>query len=144
MLLTKIRDKLPFVHKKQIIEHTLEEKVNPTFGLYSIAFALETISEMINDLTAEEVMIPMKMDKVFLFSDSMVALNWVFNYSIRFKNFNSKNSFFVRNKLLKISELTDAQPVSFRFIAGKQNPSDLTTRVITYRQYCKSNFLSGN
>ena len=64
MLLTKIRDKLPFVHKKQIIEHTLEEKVNPSFGLYSIAFALETISYVITELTADEVMIPMKLESV--------------------------------------------------------------------------------
>ena len=129
--------------RNKLLSNRLRKKSIPALELYSISFALETIIEIINDLTADEIVTPMKIDKVFLFSDSMVALNWVFNYSIKFKNFNSKNSVFVRNKLLTISELTDSQPVYFRFIAGKQNPSDLTTREVTYRTYSKSSFLSG-
>ena len=133
--------------KNQLLSKRLKLKTIPSLELFAISYGLEAVSSLVADLMSTDVLRPLRIDKIMIFSDSLVALNWVHNYSVKFKNFNSKNSVFVKNKLSKISEIVERttvpKPISFRFLAGSQNPSDATTREVSYKQVSASTFWSG-
>ena len=134
--------------KNQLLSKRLRIKSIPSLELFAIAFGLQAVADIVSQLTSNDVIRPLKITKVVLFSDSMVALGWIYKYAVKFKNFNSKNPVFVKNKLSKISELIERadfpKPISFRHLAGKRNPSDVTTRVASYRQVASSAYCLGS
>ncbi|GFQ98507.1 integrase catalytic domain-containing protein [Trichonephila clavata] len=64
-------------------------------------------------------------NRIVLWSDSMIVLYWIKSSASKFKPF-------VSNRISEIQENTD--PVSWRHYSGKQNPADLLTRGITSRE----------
>ena len=86
---------------------------------------------------------PITIEEIRLYSDSLVALNWLRSYAAKLKIFSSKHSVFVKNQLEKISEILGNQRISFYFISGTDNPADCTTRMVSYRAFIRSNYLSG-
>ncbi|GFR24172.1 integrase catalytic domain-containing protein [Trichonephila clavata] len=61
-------------------------------------------------------------NRIILWSDSMIVLYWIKGSASKFKPF-------VSNRISEIQEVTD--PVSWSHCSGKQNPADLLTRGIT-------------
>ena len=65
---------------------------------------------------------------VYLWTDSNVALTWIFSHPSRWKNF-------VRNRVSLIQELLPQ--AKWMFISGKENPADCASRGLTAQQLSK-------
>ena len=76
---------------------------------------------------------PINIDKIFVFSDSSVALNWINLYCNKNEKMNRKPTF-VMNRLNNIVTLCDIMPVTFLFVSGEENPADCVTRCLPHRQ----------
>ncbi|KAF8784458.1 hypothetical protein HNY73_010133 [Argiope bruennichi] len=61
------------------------------------------------------------LERIILWSDSTIALNWIKGSAFNYKPF-------VSNRAIEIQEITD--PSNWRHCSGKQNPADMLTRGI--------------
>ena len=72
----------------------------------------------------------------------MCALNWLNSYCNKLSKLQKKSPF-VMNRLLAIEKMCQRIPIKFGFVAGEENPSDMTTRVVSMKQLKKSCYLTG-
>ena len=93
-----------------------------------------------NELTSSDLYYPIEISKLQLFSDSMVSLNWMNNYTQKFDKSQNKLNTTVRNKLNDLVNLCNKHPIEFKFVSGEENPADKTTRVVSFKTLGKSNF----
>ena len=64
----------------------------------SVALGAETMIDTCNELTSSDLYYPIEISKLQLFSDSMVSLNWVNNYTQKFDKSQNKLNTAVRNR----------------------------------------------
>lgn len=142
-IVNKTQNLVSFLYaKNRLVSKNLELKSIPCLELKAVELGVESVISAYLELSGNDCVCPFKIDNLRLYSDSLVALNWVHKHSVKFDKTN-KLSVFVRNRLNCISNLCDKKSVSFYFCDGKQNPSDFVTREISYRQLSKTNFFSG-
>ena len=129
--------------KNKLLNEKLKQKTIPTLELYSIIFGLQITLDIKNQLNSPDTPLPVRISEIYILSDSLVALNWVYSFNIKLENLKSKHSVFVKNKLAQLGDILKLETVNFKFISGKINPADLTTRKTSYKSYLKSSYISG-
>ena len=128
--------------KNRMVGNTTEGKTIPKLELHAIMLGVEVITDIMNELTGENASIPIDIDKLYVFSDSAVALSWLDSYVNKLSKMQQCNTF-VMNRLDKIVSMCEKHPIKFAFIAGLENPADQITRPTSYKQLMNSNYLKG-
>ena len=128
--------------KNRIVGKLLEAKSVPSLELAGIVLGAETLADVKNELSGENCLNPITISGMILYSDSLVALNWL-NARVNKLDKENKLSVFVKNRLDKIEKICENNPVTFTFVQGSCNPADMTTRSVSHKLLLKSNFISG-
>ena len=124
--------------RNKMVNKNLDEKSVPCLELQAIVLACETIIDVYNELCGDKCLIPINISKLKVFSDSLVAINWLNSYVVKIDKMQQK-PVFVLNRLEKICKLADKHPIEFSFIAGMENPADAITRPLSYKSLMKTN-----
>ena len=134
---------ISFLHaKNRMVNQQLGNKSIPSLELHAINLAIECAFDIYEDLSGSACMKAINIKDIVLFSDSLCALQWIYSSSLELAKMN-KHTTFVLNRINKIEKLCERHPVTFRFIAGKDNPADYVTRSVSYKQLSSSNYFSG-
>ena len=128
--------------RNRIVNSSLVSKSIPQLELQAILLGVQTLLDVRNDMCGESCEYPANVQKLEVWSDSLVALNWVNNFSNKYAK-TQKLSVFVNNRLERINQLCRKHPVNFTFISGTQNPADCVTRVTSMKSLMKTNYVSG-
>ena len=124
------------------LSKALKRKTIPELEMCGVAFGTSKIVEMYNELFGKKVVQPVKIGKVFMYSDSMNTLQRIKLALYDFENLKSPSAF-VKNCIAKIKVNTESVAINFCFIEGEDNPADLATRICSYNRVVNSNFLTG-
>lgn len=127
--------------KNRLINKQLESKSIPSLELQGICLAAECLIDLYLELTGKTCVEPIKISHLKIFTDSMVSISWLDSYSNKLAKM-QKRSVFVMNRLNCIHELCNKFPITFSYIAGMDNPADAITRAMSYKQLCRTNYLS--
>ena len=130
------------IAKNRIVSHNMDGKTIPKLELHGLCLGVEIAEEIMKELTGENSLVPISISKIYLFSDSMVALSWVDSFVNKLSKMQNCNSF-VMNRLERILVACEKFPMHFCFISGHENPADLITRAVSYQQFMKSNYING-
>ena len=141
-ILNRNTGKISFLcSKNRVIGKALNKKSIPSLELHSLKYTVENLMKLYSEFTGSKNITPIAIDKLIIFSDSMVALHWVRNYSITLSKMSK--DIFTMNRLESIEELCHKKEISFRHVAGGSNPADHVSRPTSYNQLLKSNYLEG-
>ena len=136
-------EKLHFLlARNKLVNKQLEAKTIPNLELHAISIGVTTLVDTRKDLTDSSNVCPINIVKLSLYSDSMVALNWINSSMLKLDKMQRK-PVFVLNRLEAISRCCEEYPVTFKFVAGLSNPADCVTREMSYKQLINSSYLSG-
>ncbi|XP_068206225.1 uncharacterized protein [Palaemon carinicauda] len=128
--------------KNRLINKLLKGKSVPALELNAISLGVETLMEIYRDLADPSCVKSIDIDGLDLYCDSSCALQWLQASECTYSKM-QKHSVFVQNRISNIRKLCEIKPVSFIFIAGKDNPADCVTRCLSPRLVSKSFFISG-
>ena len=128
--------------KNKIVGKQLEKKSIPALELTSGSFGVETLLDIYQELSGQKSVSPINIKELVLYSDSTTSLQWIDNHVNKLEKINQKSTY-VKNRLESIRQKCALKPIQFRFIAGNENPADIMTRPISYKQLIKSNYHSG-
>ena len=128
--------------RSRLVNITGPRRTIPAMEFQGLAYAVEILYEIFQELTGSNVVIPINITSCHIFVDSQICLHWLVKYSIYFEKLQSL-SVFVKNRLRFVTDICSKMPVTFRHIAGEQNSSDFLTRPITPKALLKSNFFAG-
>ena len=128
--------------KNRLISKNLESKSIPSLELQGITFGVEQLMDTYQELSGQSCVVPMQINELKLFSDSLVCISWLKSHSITFDKLN-KLSVFVKNRLNKIAKLCETKSVTFEFCAGNQNPADAVSRPFSHKRLHKTNYYTG-
>ena len=120
----------------------MESKTIPSLELLALALAAETIVDLKEELTGPSCIDPIHVEEYQVFSDSLVALNWLNSYALKLDKCQRKHTF-VLNRFESINKICENNPIQFSFVSGESNPADCITKPLSYRQLMKTNYLSG-
>lgn len=124
-----------------LVNKQLESKSIPALEMQAIALAAELLIDVYTSLTKEAVH-QNNISKMFVFTDSYVALTWLnsfINTLDKMKNISN----FVMNRLHAIKNCCETHPIEFSFISGAENPADCVTRCVSGKLLSKTSFFSG-
>ena len=127
--------------KSRIVNKNLEKKTIPALELQALSFAAECLIDLYEDLSGGSCLLPVNVEGLLAYSDSLVALNWVKSYISLDKM--QKKTTFVQNRLKDISENCEKHEITFKFVAGIENPADFVTRPVSHKQLAKTCYVSG-
>ena len=128
--------------KSRVVGSSHSNKTIPSLELQGICYATEVLVGLYDELAGPNVVLPINVRNFIVYTDSMVCLAWIKSYFVSHTKM-QKKSVFVQNRLKQISELCKSFPVTYRYIEGKSNPADYTTRNISYNILKKTDYLSG-
>ena len=127
--------------KNRVINRQLKTKTIPTLEFQGITFGSEVIIEVFNELTGPDCVDSINIENLIIYTDSYVALNWLNNYNEMQKLRNL--TVFTINRLNKITKLAKVKPITFKFVAGFENPADFVTRELSERKLRSTNYITG-
>lgn len=128
--------------KNRVVGNKHSHKTIPSLELQGICFATEILSDIYNELSGKNTVLPVRVNNFIIYTDSMVCLSWIKSYFVSHTKM-QKKSVFVQNRLKQIGELCKSMPVTYRYIEGKTNPADYVTRLVSHNILQKTNYLSG-
>ena len=128
--------------KNRIVTKQLASKSIPSLELHAISLGVKTLIDAYKELTGNYCVMPIKITDLVLYSDSMVALNWVNSFVNKIDKM-QKQAVFVVNHIEAIARLCEFNPVKFKFVAGEENPADFITRPLSFKQLNETCYLSG-
>ena len=128
--------------KNRFVNKQLELKSIPNLELQAIVLAAETVIECKKALCGENVVCPVNITKCSLYTDSMIALQWINLYSHKHDKM-QRQSVFVVNRLRYLVNLCKRETISFSFTETEVNPADCLTRPLSYNLLAKSNYIQG-
>ena len=134
--------KLTFLAAKCKLVQSNSKRKMPSLELLAISIGTDFLQETSESFCGTKVVNPINISKLTLFTDSLVCLHWLENYSIKFEKMKNV-SVFAKNKLKRIDESCRKNSITFRHVAGAENPADYLTRPCSYRIINKSNFYTG-
>ena len=129
--------------KGRMISKSLSKQSIPALELHALCYGTECLLDFFRNLTGITLLKPLNISQLVLWTDSMVSLSWIDQFTDNRGKLNSKRNVFVLNRLNKIEDLTKDQEVTIKFVAGDSNPSDFVTREVSYNKLISSNFFSG-
>ena len=136
-------EELKFVcAKNRLVGKTLDNKSIPALELNAVNLGVECALDIYKDLSGSNCLKPVKINKIFVYTDSLCSLHWINSAICKFEKLN-KLSVFVRNRLNSIQNLCEVFPITFGFMSGKENPADMVTRCVSYKKLSNSNYFSG-
>lgn len=137
------KDKVNFLlARNKMVNKQLESKSISNLEFEAIGLGVETLIELVQELTGPKCVISIEIVDLELYTDSLVCLNWLNFFANKFDKM--KNiSVFVRNRLDFIDRLCEIVPIIFSFCQGTQNPADFITRPVSHNLLVKSNYYSG-
>ena len=126
--------------KNKLLNQNMKNKTIPVLELLAIKFGLKVGLELKQELS--NAFIPVKIQKLKIFSDSMISLEWL---SSKFHKTSKveKRGPQVNNPLESIATKCEGQNVDFFHVKGEINPADCTTRTTSKKLLLQSNFHSG-
>src|SRR5215469_12323698 len=83
--------------------------------------------------------IPIKINKLHVYTDSMVIMYWVIQKSQKFEKIERKG-LIINNQLDAIVNLCERKAITFHHIEGFKNPADFVTRIMSYKVLSKTNY----
>ena len=142
-LLDHSNQKISFLTcKAKLLDSSLQRKSIPTLECFALCLGVEEVVKIKKCLTGEKVMCSIKINDLFILSDSQVCLHWLHLYSVTFDKL-PHLSVLVKNRLRKIDEITREHSITFSHVSGAQNPADLCTRPCSYKTLMKTSFHTG-
>ena len=127
--------------KNRIVGKVMESRTIPALEFAAIVLGVETLMDVREQLCGRLSVDPITIVNLFVYSDSLIGLNWINHYTNLDKM--NKKTVFIQNKLKKLDKLCEKHPVTFSFVDGFSNPSDCVTRPMSYQQLAKTNYLTG-
>ena len=128
--------------KNRLLSENMRKKTIPALELEAVSLGTSFIHEVRHSISGETVVLPIDIKRLILFTDSMVCMHWVSQYSYSFGKM-QKHPVFILNRLKKIEDECKKFPVIFSHIAGEENPSDHMTRARSFKVLKKTNFYEG-
>ena len=128
--------------KNRLVGETLDNKSIPALELNAVHLGGECALDTYKDLCGSNCLKPVKINKIFLYIDSLCALHLINSAICKFEKLN-KLSVFVKNRLNSMQNLCEVFPVTLCFMSGKENPPYMVTRCVSYKQLSNSNYFSG-
>jgi hypothetical protein len=128
--------------RNKLIGRQLETKTIPALEFQALCFGVENLNEIYQELSGSSTVVPVNIDCLELYTDSMVCLHWLKSYFHDFGKM-QKLSVFVMNRLRRIDELCRDSPVKFHFTKGHVNPADPVSRTISYKLLLKTAYWRG-
>ena len=136
-------NKLSFLlAKSKVINKQLEGKSIPSLEFTAITFGTETLVGLYKDLCGEEVVMPLKIAELRLFTDSMVCIHWLNSYANKFDKWQKLNVF-ILNRMKTIDKYCAIKPITFSFTEGRTNPADAISRPMSFRKLQQTCYHSG-
>lgn len=130
------------IAKNRIVNRQLELKTIPTLELQAISLGVEMLSDAHKELSGPSCVLPIKINKHILFTDSSISLHWLNSQAVTFDKM-QKRSIFVRNRLDYIERQCNKFPITFNFVSTHCNPADCLSRCLSYTQLQKSCYFEG-
>jgi hypothetical protein len=118
----------------------MKTKTIPMLELCAMSFAVKTVIDMYNDLINS--FCPVNISGVHVYSDSMIALNWLTSKVCTFGKIERKGTC-INNQLNSIVDYCKIHTISFHHIGGVDNPADKVSRCVSAKVLSKTTFLSG-
>ena len=104
--------------KNRLLGSSMKNKTIPSLKLQAICFGAEVLIDIFNELSGKKAVLPIKITKLSLYTDSMVSLNRIESYVYKFDKM-QKQSVFVLNRLRRLNELCEIHPIHFILLGGK-------------------------
>ena len=128
--------------KNRLLNCKLCKKTIPELEVKGVAFGVEQLLELKQELSGAKVMIPINIESLELFTDSMITIDRIKALLYNFEKL-KEPSVFVKNCLKTINDACLSHPITFSFVEGAKNPSDLVTRLPTHNKFNDSDFHLG-
>ena len=129
--------------KGRVISRQLSRKSIPALECHALCYGIEKTIELVQNLSNETLLKPLLVSKTIIWTDSLVSLSWLDQFTKNEGKLNSKRNVFVLNRLNRVEDLTKNNQITVKFIPGSANPSDNVTRAISHRKLIMSNFITG-
>ena len=127
--------------KNRLVNKQLESKSIPALEIQGIALGAEMTIDIYNSLTSGAVC-PVNIVKLYVYTDSYVALTWLNSYINTLDKMRNISNF-VMNRLHAIKKCCDINPIEFSFVSGTDNPADCATRCVSGKLLLKTNYFAG-
>ena len=128
--------------RNKIINSKTAKKSIPSLECQGVSFAVETMVNVIDELSGKDCVLPITINDKYIYTDSMVTLSWIKGYFSEYEKMQKKSTY-VQNRLKNIADNLKGTTVTFRFIEGRENPSDYVTRAISPKRLAKTNYFDG-
>ncbi|XP_068215919.1 uncharacterized protein [Palaemon carinicauda] len=128
--------------KSRVVNKQLEKKTIPVIEFQALGLATETLISLFQELAGQSVVTPIKIVSMAIYSDSMVALNWLYSYTYKYDKL-QKKGVFIKNRLKAIGDLCQVFPITFSFVNAYDNPADYISRCVSYRRLQKTAYHGG-
>ena len=133
-------NKISFLMSKNRMIPKGNTKSIPVLELLGVSFGVEVGHKLKNELS--NAYCPLNIIGVDVYTDSMIALNWLSSKATKFSKIERKGVV-INNALNKIVAATNSCPMSFFQVEGSANPADFVTRGTSAFLLAKSNFYTG-
>ena len=124
--------------KNKLVGKQLQNKTIPSLEFHALVLV-----ETYRGLAGERAVVPLKIEELQVFTDSMICIDWINAYVNKFEKLYQKRIVFILNRLGKLSHLCEYVPIKFSFVQGEDNPADAISRPLSYRQLMKTCYFSG-
>ncbi|XP_068207533.1 uncharacterized protein [Palaemon carinicauda] len=128
--------------KSRVVNKQLEKKTITVIEIQAFGLATETVISLFQELANQSVVTPIKIMRMALYSDSMIALIWLYSYTYKFDKL-QKKGVFIQNRLKSVCDLCQVFPITFSFVNAYDNPADYISRYVSYRRLQKTAYHSG-
>lgn len=128
--------------RNRFVNSQLEKKTIPDLELQAVALGVATLIDIVDQLSGEKCVCPIKIVKLELYTDSMITLHWLNSHNYKVDKM-SNMSVFKINRLQTIKSMCVNHPISFNFVSTGENPADCMTRPLSYNTLMKSCYICG-
>lgn len=128
--------------KNRIVNKQLAVKTIPSLELQGVTLGVEMLLELKASLDGPNCVLPVKIEKLRLYTDSTISLFWLMAQTQTLSKM-QKLSVFVRNRLDYIEKQCNKFPITFAHVNTKSNPADCMTRCFSCSQLQASCYYKG-
>ena len=131
-----------FTSNTKLLSEDIRKKSLPSRELLGIRLGLQLMQETYNSISGIDVLIPVDVENLFLYTDSNSCLYWIESFAFKFSKMRNISTF-QKNNLKKINDTCNNKPVTFRHTAGNVNTADLLTKPYGAKTIINSRFYDG-
>ena len=104
--------------KNKLVCKTLQNKTIPSLEFHALVLGAETLVDTYRGLAGERAVVPVNIEELHVYTDSMICIDWINAYVNKFEKLYQKRSVFVLNRLDKLSKICELIPITFSFVQG--------------------------